>query len=687
MTNLIDAALDYVARGFKIFPCVPKGKEPATGHWIEDATNDVEQIRRWWGSNPEYNIGLPTGKANGIVVIDCDIHPEVNEDGYRDFCEYQKENGDIPDTVLSITQSGGYHFIYKTDKDYRNRVKVYGSIDIRANNGYIVVPPSVGKNGEYCWECGYGIDEFEMAEANEVIDKLINIKNEGVLTAGLPAELGEGQRNELLFKEGCRLRGVGYKPDEIENALNALNNSRCNPPLSLKDIHIIAESVSKYEEGKKINTEVALAENASNQSLPLDIGKGGMIQSITNAYVLISQTDKLTGRIGFNELTGSIYCMDYMPWKTTGNSYREFGNADYPQLYLYMEKYGFRKIENINHALSAVADNNRFNPITEMLDDIFINYGTCRGYVDKLLPKYMGVEDTEYHRELIRKFMLGAVARAYEPGVKFDSMLVFTGKQGAGKSTFFRRLAMDDRFYNENLSVADSDKAVEKIRGMWICEMAELSAMKKAKDIESVKAFITTTVDQYRAPYARVKESCPRRCVLVGTTNNSDFLTDPTGSRRFWVVEVHKDKVSDDIRETLVNGKCLDDFKMAWGEIVAQYKSGDYTLELEKSVAIEAEEFRERFEDEDAMAAPILSWLEINKPVKTCPLQIMCKVFNEELSIASSDRAKIARVRAIVDNFAPEYERARVRMDAPYGNVRGWKRKDEFTDAKENPFD
>lgn len=141
-------------------------------------------------------------------------------------------------------------------------------------------------------------------------------------------------------------------------------------------------------------------------------------------------------------------------------------------------------------------------------------------------------------RAATRKTLTAGVARIYEPGVKFDSILVLNGPQGIGKFTFFARLGK--KWYSDSLTIADmKDKtAPEKLQGYWLLEISELAGMKKM-DVETVKSFITRTDDKYRQSYGVSVESHPRSCIIVGTTNSDGgFLRDITGNRRFWPVHV-----------------------------------------------------------------------------------------------------------------------------------------------------
>lgn len=156
--------------------------------------------------------------------------------------------------------------------------------------------------------------------------------------------------------------------------------------------------------------------------------------------------------------------------------------------------------------------------------------------LEEMLIRYLGAPDTAYTREVSRLIFAGGIHRAFRPGCKFDVMPVLVGlRQGEGKSTFVRWLAMDDAFFRE-VTVLEGQKGSEAVEGAWICEMAELLALRRAKDAEAVKGFISRQSDSYRRPYQRHTEDVPRSCIYIGTTNRAEFLTDVTGNRRFYPI-------------------------------------------------------------------------------------------------------------------------------------------------------
>lgn len=192
--------------------------------------------------------------------------------------------------------------------------------------------------------------------------------------------------------------------------------------------------------------------------------------------------------------------------------------------------------DNINNAITCIAEENAFHPIRDYLDALEWD-GVRR--VNTWFHKYMGATgDKAYVSAVGRKLLVAMVARVYEPGVKYDQVVILEGDQGEGKSTLLRHLVGDDRFTDSNIDVTNKD-CVQAIQGKWLIELGELSSMKKA-DVDDLKTFISRTADELRLPYARLPDKFPRQCVFVGTTNNTEYLTDPSGNRRYWPVRVNR---------------------------------------------------------------------------------------------------------------------------------------------------
>ena len=198
--------------------------------------------------------------------------------------------------------------------------------------------------------------------------------------------------------------------------------------------------------------------------------------------------------------------------------------------------YGFEPNGNvIQDALVEIACRNAYDPVKDLLHGLPAWDGTPR--LDTwLIDHFEAQGDAEYLAQVFRKWMMAMVVRVFEPGAKFDWMPIFEGAQGIGKSSFGRVLVGDQYFLDWLPNLNDKDSALS-LQGMWGVEMGELSQFRK-NELESIKAFITRTVDKLRPPYGRRLMESPRRCVFFGTTNRKTYLIDETGNRRFKPVVV-----------------------------------------------------------------------------------------------------------------------------------------------------
>jgi predicted P-loop ATPase len=184
-------------------------------------------------------------------------------------------------------------------------------------------------------------------------------------------------------------------------------------------------------------------------------------------------------------------------------------------------------------ATRMVAGANRFHPVRDYLHSLKWD-GT--GRIETWLIDYFGAEDTPFVRAVSRTWLLGAVARILTPGCKFDFMLILEGMQGLEKSTAFNILAAKDEWFTDNLQGDLHNKdAVQNLQGAWIVEMPELDGLNKS-EVSMLKAFLSRKVDKIRVPFDKLPKEFPRQCVLAGTSNESAYLRDHTGGRRFWPV-------------------------------------------------------------------------------------------------------------------------------------------------------
>ena len=259
----------------------------------------------------------------------------------------------------------------------------------------------------------------------------------------------------------------------------------------------------------------------------------------------------------------------------------------------------------LSDALAIYFKDHKVNPLLTILEKLEWD-GKPR--VEFFLRDVMKAEDSEYIRECSRLIFAGGVHRAYEPGCKFDDMIVLIGGQSAGKSTIVRWLNMDDQFFREIKTISGKE-GIEAIRGVWIGEVAELMAMTRVKEAEAVKAYITSQEDSYRPPYGKHVQTIPRRCMFVGTTNNPQFLTDKTGNRRFYPVKVQSFAYKLYDNEELIK----EYIRQAWAEAVHLYKEGKLQPFAKKEVLEQIRAAQEAAMEDDWRIGAIESYLEEQK--------------------------------------------------------------------------
>jgi predicted P-loop ATPase len=191
--------------------------------------------------------------------------------------------------------------------------------------------------------------------------------------------------------------------------------------------------------------------------------------------------------------------------------------------------------ENVREAVMTIALRNRFNPLRDYLDGLEWD-GVER--LPRLFGDYFHCGDSEYVRAVSLCFGIGAVRRVRRPGSKFDTMPVIKGPQGWNKSTGVRVLFGPDFYSDAAVDIRSKDAAMVT-RGIWVLEVAELDAMRR-QEVVAFKAWLARASDRQRDPFGAIVEDFPRSWVCIGTTNESAYLKDGTGARRFWPLTITK---------------------------------------------------------------------------------------------------------------------------------------------------
>lgn len=405
-----------------------------------------------------------------------------------------------------------------------------------------------------------------------------------------------------------------------------------------------------------------------------------VLQTVRNFEIAIENDSRFSGKIKFDEFSQQTFLVGNVPWELSGRNYRAWSSFDDSNLFSILQSdYDLNNRNDFFDALKNIAIRNKFHPVRNILDSFKWD---GKNHIRKLLPDYLGVEDTEYTYQVMRLWMLGAITRIYQPGAKFDYTVIFKGRQGLGKSTFLQLLALDSDWFNDSLDSLDSDKSAQSLMGSWIIELAELKSLARtAGGVDSVKRFLTATQDKYRVPYERRADIFLRQCVFAGTTNRDDFLSDETGNRRFLVIEAGVNEPT----KSLFVLEAMEDIKAAWAEAVHIYKTEKPPLLLPDSCKKQAEQLQIESMADDGKVGIIEEFLR-NKQ-RTCAIEVWREALNE---VGRPAKWQASEINTIIASL-PEWER----MTSPgrfgeYGMQRGFQRckhSDDYKDVTNKPYE
>ena len=331
-------------------------------------------------------------------------------------------------------------------------------------------------------------------------------------------------------------------------------------------------------------------------------GNGNYKKTVNNVILILENDPLLRDKIVTDEFANRGLVMGAVPWNQEDGR-RQWTDTDDSGFYWYIETYyNIAVRDKLSDALAIVGGRRVINEVKQYLQGLAWD-GVKR--LDTLLSVYLGAEDTPYTRAVMRKSLCAAVARAVVGGVKYDYMPIFTGPQGIGKSTFLRILG--GAWFSDSLTTFEGKEAAELIQGTWINEIGELSAFTR-QETQIIKQFLSKLEDIYRAAYGRRTERYPRRCVFFGTSNDSEFLKDATGNRRFWPVDVGVHPAEKSVWEDLPK-----EVDQIWAEAYLYWTLGE-KLYLPKELEELAQEQQESHREMSGKEGLIIEYLEKKLP-------------------------------------------------------------------------
>lgn len=418
---------------------------------------------------------------------------------------------------------------------------------------------------------------------------------------------------------------------------------------------------------------------------------GRPLKTIDNILIILEHDPLLSGRVRIDEFSNRILVQGGVPWEPAADI-REWKDNDDAGLRHYMElAYGITGKEKILDGFALCCEKHKYNAVGQYLGALPEWDGVPR--LDTLFIDYLGAEDTPYTRAATRKAFVAAVSRALMPGVKYDTMPILAGPQGIGKSTLLRLMGGD--WFNDSLNSFEGKDACEMIQGSWLIEIQELNGMNRAEE-NQVKQFLSKTDDIFREPYGRRTGRHPRRCVFFGTTNESEFLRDKTGGRRFWPIDC---AVQQPVRSVFRDLSA--DVPQIWAEALRDWRQREPLFLENQEIAAAAQQMQEEHAVHSVKEGVIRDFLDRGIPedwdsrnlndrrlywsgafqdkatptkprTKVCALEIWCEALNGEARYFKQSDAR--EINAIIEKTGGWKKAGVITIGAPYGRQKGFRK-------------
>ena len=362
-----------------------------------------------------------------------------------------------------------------------------------------------------------------------------------------------------------------------------------------------------------------------------DIVRTTIKPTAKNMQIIFENDPNLSGLFGVDRFQDTKVFLKPAPWHAPDQKATQWRDSDELELRFYLRR-SYAELANkdlVAETVTHYQNHNAFHPVKNFFEGLPHWDGEHRA--ETLFAKFLGAEDSEYTREVTMKWLLGAIARVFEPGCDFQWALVLNGAQRIGKSKLVKMLGgkegVNPDGYSWHVALQDSvddSHAIDALQKGGIIEIEEFSAARKA-EVNALKSFISADEDTRRFSYDKHATTRPRHCVFVVTCNDEQFLRDPTGNARFWIIKCAPKKFK------RVEGMTPEYIRQVWAEAYARYnelfKDGFNEALLKPSLQMEqkAEEIADSFIQDDGMTTEIKAFLD-----KKLPPAVIWKLMTKE---------------------------------------------------------
>lgn len=593
-----NAFCKYIDAGMMLFPCFKYTKNPAKKGFLEIPFDpDFEP------ADQNYGVLL----KNRYLVIDCDPRHYEKDDKplTRLLTELELPTDIFKQTFTVQTPSGGYHIYFSKPEAFHlvNSLKEFPGLEFKT---------------KFIMACGSFIDKTPKGEPvnkpyKAVLNSPSNIlpcpqalllklqkKDTPKVTLSGPIEPDnpsdvfaftqhcqivepaiEGRNGDLrTFQVACAGREFGLSQEKTLSIMLDVFNPRCQPVWDEADLTLKVQNAYEYatrtpQGVKSVQNAFTVVEKPTEVKIKYQLDQHGRIKkNFFNLKMFFNfptvnqskdQRSVLTippigNYLKYDQFSHNIVWAKPAPWFKMNNEWTDEDALEFKDILSENLSMDFG-VDMIHEVATVCARRRAFHPVREYLNECSWD-GIKR--IDTWLSRYCGTVDNSYTKFIGRKTLIAAVARVFEPGVKFDHVLVMEGVQGLGKSYMWDALAKP-WFTDAPLHIQDKS-AIEVMRGKWIVELAEMDALTKYES-QTIKGFLTRTEDRCRMAYDRTTKNFPRQNIFVGSLNPelNGWLKDKTGNRRYWPIAVSSIDIAElkRVRHEL------------WAEALIEYKKGE----------------------------------------------------------------------------------------------------------------
>lgn len=659
ISDRVHAARQYIDAGFALMPL--NGKIPINKAWTKikyDPNLDPIEFEH-------RNFGVVLTDEDLVV----DIDPRHFEKGDNPVERLTKNLQTALVSFTVKTGGGGLHIYFKKPKDVKIKRSLshYKGIEFKSKGQQVVGAEGIHPETE----TAYKVVSGTIKEIRDTPKELLNLLKNDVVTqeVGINKYVDDEQTcnrfseylvtqadiaiqgdqgDNVTFKTACRGRDFGLTPDKTYELMSKLWNSLCQPPWEERELRRKVQNAYIYNEdavGKKhpANDFGVIKEQGletARLKIKWDVSSGGQLKktlsNVVNFFIL--PDSELLGLLVYNEFTNDIEFLRIAPWHAGKMpKFKAWTDSDAVQCRFYLSslKHFDVPINVIHEAALVLAKMKPHHPVKKYLRSLEWD-GIDR--LDRWLIDYAGVKENPYTLTIGRKTLVAAVSRIFNPGCKFDYMLVFEGMQGIFKSTLCSILGKS--WYGDIILNTHDKDTIDALRGKWIIEVSEMECAKRS-DTQALKAFISRQCDRVRLAYARQTEDYPRQCIFIGTINPEaiGYLQDTTGNRRFWPVKcVGRIKIA----------KLKADMDQLWAEAVCCYSLGESLYISDRDVVKQAAQEVDERKEEDPWTDQIQEWLDTpDADGFTRKVVTLREVYSECLGISAGQYSRKSQARLL----------------------------------------